>query len=68
MAENRTDVPDHRSQFLEAAGLMLEELVRAGIDVSDFGRFGSLYPSAFDFSRATPILIDVEATTGLEPV
>jgi HEAT repeat protein len=37
---------------------MLEELVRAGIDVSDFGRFGSLYPSAFDFNRATPILID----------
>ena len=36
---------------------MLEELTRAGIDVSDFGLFTSLRPVSFDFARATPILV-----------
>jgi HEAT repeat protein len=37
---------------------MLRALVEAGLDVSEFGAFSSVRASTFDYSRATPILIE----------
>jgi HEAT repeat protein len=44
--------------FLVAARPMLDDLTRAGVDVTDFGLFTSLRPVSFDFARAAPILVE----------